>query len=343
MDDKKVKDLANQIKSCKDYKQRLRLNALYLYYKGNAAAEVADMLCMSRSTINNYINEHEKQGKNKDDDRGGKKEKLTEQQSQELEQHLENKTYLKSDQIIEYIRKRYCIIYSKSGMKLWLSRHGFVYKKPKSVPAKLNVEEQERFVTDCYYNIRESQGKEDVVLFMDSVHPAHQTQAVHGWIRKGQEVGIKTTAKQPRVHFIGGLDIDNPDKPFVVKYDKIDGDSIVDFFNKLKEKYKNKNKITIICDNAGYHKGKRVKEFLEINKNIEVVYLPTYSPNLNPIERLWKIMREFVLYNKYYKCYKDFVYAVNDFFENTVNSIRHVLLSRINDNFQVIQPKFVQL
>ena len=45
-------------------------------------------------------------------------------------------------------------------------------------------------------------------------------------------------------------------------------------------------------------------------------FLPPYSPNLNPIERLWKFVNERVLYNKYYKNFDDFRNAVLGFLEN---------------------------
>ncbi|MFU7503163.1 MAG: transposase [Candidatus Tisiphia sp.] len=49
--------------------------------------------------------------------------------------------------------------------------------------------------------------------------------------------------------------------------------------------YKYKEKIYLICDNAGYYKSKKVKEYL-VNSKIELVFLPPYNPNLNPIELL---------------------------------------------------------
>ncbi|WP_410520671.1 transposase [Candidatus Tisiphia endosymbiont of Dioctria rufipes] len=46
------------------------------------------------------------------------------------------------------------------------------------------------------------------------------------------------------------------------------------------------------------HKSKKVKEYL-VNSKIELVFLPPYSPNLNPIERLWKLMHRIVTNNKF--------------------------------------------
>ncbi|MBE7547044.1 MAG: transposase [Planctomycetia bacterium] len=57
--------------------------------------------------------------------------------------------------------------------------------------------------------------------------------------------------------------------------------------------------IYIISDNAKYYRSKLVKEYLA-NSRIKIKFLPSYSPNLNLIERLWKFFRKKILYNKYY-------------------------------------------
>ena len=68
----------------------------------------------------------------------------------------------------------------------------------------------------------------------------------------------------------------------------------------------------VFCDNARYYKNKEVKKFLETSK-IELHFLPPYSPNLNLIERLWKWMKERVMYNSYYESFEGFRNAVLGF------------------------------
>jgi hypothetical protein len=64
-------------------------------------------------------------------------------------------------------------------------------------------------------------------------------------------------------------------------------------------------------------------------------YLPPCSPNLNSIERLWKIMHEMVSYNKYYETFSDFTEATLNFFRN-IGKHKSLLRSRITDNFQIL-------
>ena len=97
--------------------------------------------------------------------------------------------------------------------------------------------------------------------------------------------------------------------------DKINADSIAAFLVALRRQHPEKCKIHIIWDNAGYHHDKRIKVFAK-SLAIELHYLPAYSPNLNPIERLWKFMRQRVMYNKYYEKFSEFNDSVLNFFKN---------------------------
>ena len=80
---------------------------------------------------------------------------------------------------------------------------------------------------------------------------------------------------------------------------------------------------------------KKINEFL-ITSKIKIHYLPPYSPNLNPIERLWKVMREKKTYNKCYEKFIDFREAIRTFFFEEIPEMKSQLVKRINDNFQKI-------
>lgn len=62
-------------------------------------------------------------------------------------------------------------------------------------------------------------------------------------------------------------------------------------------------------------------------------YLPPYYPNLNPIERLWKLMHEHATYNRYYPKFSDFTEAILGLFDN-IGLYLDIMRCRINDNFQ---------
>ncbi len=59
-------------------------------------------------------------------------------------------------------------------------------------------------------------------------------------------------------------------------------------------------KVIMVVDNVRYHHAKRLKPILEKYKHkMELIYLPPYSPDLNPIERIWWYMRKKITHNRY--------------------------------------------
>lgn len=96
----------------------------------------------------------------------------------------------------------------------------------------------------------------------------------------------------------------------------------------------------IFCDNAGYYRNKAVTEYLQASK-IKLHFLPPYSPNLNPIERLWKWMKEHVIYNTYYRGFQDFKAAVFLFFATITAFAADSILGqdirrRVRDKFRPV-------
>lgn len=92
----------------------------------------------------------------------------------------------------------------------------------------------------------------------------------------------------------------------------------------------------IILDGAGYHRAELVQDWAVV-MNIELHWLPLYSPNLNPIERLWKVMNELVRNNRYFPSPKVFREEIHRFFSDKLPRIAGALVGRINDNFQTLK------
>lgn len=91
------------------------------------------------------------------------------------------------------------------------------------------------------------------------------------------------------------------------------------FLVKVAKQYPNQ-KVVMVVDNVRYHHARRLKPILERYKHrIELVYLPPYSPDLNPIERIWWYMRKKITHNRYLETMHDRIEQFNRFiklFEN---------------------------
>ena len=105
----------------------------------------------------------------------------------------------------------------------------------------------------------------------------------------------------------------------------------------FKASYPEASTLHVILDQAGYHRSQETQNAAQ-EKGIMLHYLPPYSPNLNPIERLWKVMHEQVRNNVFFASAKAFRSALARFFEEKIPIIKNILRNRINDNFQTIKP-----
>ena len=86
----------------------------------------------------------------------------------------------------------------------------------------------------------------------------------------------------------------------VREYKTIDSEAICEYFEALRTKYPGHRKIHLILDQGPYHKSEKTRQTAE-ELNIKIHFLPAYSPNLNPIERLWKVRNEHVRNNVFFE------------------------------------------
>lgn len=327
------------VRKTKNVDEKTRLCALLAYDIGHDPRDIAEILQISETTAYRYVNDYLTKNKTSHDPKGGSECKLTPLQEIDLIAHLHEATYLYAKDICDYVLKTYRIKYTVAGITKWLNRNEFTYKEPLSVPGKLDPQQQEKFI-EYYGNLKETLDINETIMFMDAVHPEYQSQAVCGWISKNVTKTIPTTNKQFRLHFNGVIDIFSRET-LIQEFNTINGENVIKFFKQLEQKTQYKT-IHIICDNGRSYKNKEVQEYLQTSR-IKLHFLPAYSPNLNPIERLWKIFRECVCYNKYYPIFRDFANTVRGFFSDTISKIPHILERRINDKFQVIYHNPVRL
>jgi len=316
----------------RDGRVRDRIKAVLAYDDGYNYSEIAKILLLDDETIRRHI-ENYLSKKKLNPENGGSQSYLSESDSQILKAHLQTVTYLYVKDICAYVRVTFKKSYTVSGMTKWLHANNFRYKKPHAVPAKANRERQEEFM-GYYARLKKKADCKEPIYFADSVHPQHQTRLAYGWILKGERKAIAMTGRQKRLSFMGGICLDGH-KIVYQQSDTVNAQSIVSFLDELRKKHPDNARIHVLWDNAGYHRSREVKAHAK-KLRIKIHYLPPYSPNLNPIERLWKIMHEIVTYNQYYEKFSDFTEATLNFFK-TIGRSKKLLRSRITDNFQILQ------
>lgn len=83
-------------------------------------------------------------------------------------------------------------------------------------------------------------------------------------------------------------------------------ETFLNFLKRIMVKKKKGRKIILVLDNAKYHHAIMIQPWLKANKrNILLLFLPPYSPDLNNIERVWKLTRRVCTHNRYFSSIKE--------------------------------------
>ena len=137
-------------------------------------------------------------------------------------------------------------------------------KKPKLVPGNPDVDAQEEFA-DHYEKFMRSKPSGVEVLFMDAVHPEHNTISAYGWIKRGAKRELKTNSGRQRLNLHGAINAETHEVT-VIESNSINKDSTIELLEILEQKYSHASKLYIILDNARYHYSKEVKAWLKEKK-----------------------------------------------------------------------------
>ena len=320
------------------YSSRLRKSAdriktILFLNQGFSYEQTAKLLMLDDVTIRRYDKEYQKTGVDGllEDHYHGSNGFLTILQEQELTTHLKNHTYQTVKEVIAYVKNTYNKTYSIEGMTHLLHRLGFVYKKTKVIPGKVDKEKQEQFKRE-YYELKETKQAEDKIYFLDAAHPHHNNEPFYGWIYKGETKTIKTNTGRKRVNLNGALSLDNLDIT-VLTEETINSHAMMRLILTLEEKQPT-GEIYLIMDNASYNHSYELQLFLDDHKRTHLKYLPPYSPNLNIIERLWRFFHE-KHRDKYFEKFKDFEQAVFTFFQD-IKQYNGELKTLLTDSFQTL-------
>lgn len=319
-------------------KQAIRIRVILALDAGYTPKETAEILLLDEDTVCKWKRRYLK-GKFFSDwlgeDYKGFGGKLTKSQQEEVVKFVKANIITDCRQVIGFIRDNFNCNYTIGAATKLLHRLHFVYKQVTAIPGKLNEEAQLEFLAK-YETMKSQKRKDEVILFGDGVHPTHNIHKTKAWILRGEEKQVKTNTGRKRLNINGALDPQSLDVT-VHFSETINAQTTMEFFDKLQAKYSRKQKIKLIVDNARYYKNKDVKAYLDDPAcRIELVFLPTYSPNLNFIERLWKFLKKYIIGVKYRQTFSEFECDVGQFFDN-IASYRQDLRQFIGTRLHLVK------
>ena len=174
------------------------------------------------------------------------------------------------------------------------------------------------------------------LYFIDAAHFVHAPYLNKVWCFT--RVFIKSSSGRKRFNVLGALNAITKNLITITNDSYINSETIKDLLIELRKYHPNNFPIHLILDNAKYQRCNMVKQIAE-QLNITLEFLPTYSPNLNLIERLWKFMKKKVLYGKYYDAFQSFKDGINSciFKINDCNEYKKELNMLLSLKFQTLK------
>ena len=142
-------------------------------------------------------------------------------------------------------------------------------------------------------------------MFEDEFSLSNTATVSYRWSIKGKQPVVQCKQRKRERQTVFGTV--NPDSGQIVISFSDKGNSLTfkKHLKKVVRAYKGK-KIILVLDNVRYHHALRLKPFLyEHEDHLELMFLPPYSPNLNPIERVWWFMRKRITHNRYIETLKE--------------------------------------
>lgn len=157
------------------------------------------------------------------------------------------------------------------------------------------------------------------IYFEDECHFQRNTTIVRAWFLKGTTPEIKSPPVREKISVMGALGMDNG-QLITMKSKIFNASSFKAFVKRIIKCAKTERKILLVLDNARFHHALVNKEFLaSVRNELELMYLPAYSPELNPIESFWKKTRRGVTHNRYFESLAEEESCLDRFFKKFKN------------------------
>ena len=204
-------------------------------------------------------------------------------------------------------------------------------RKMAAIPAKADVKVQREFLEQKLEpQLEQAKAGLRTVFFVDASH--FVLAPFLGIVWCFSRLFIKAPSGRQRFNVLGALNAISKELTTVCNDTYITSTQVCQLLDKLRAQ----NlclPITVVLDNARYQHCAIVEQHAR-RLNIDVLFLPSYSPNLNLIERFWKYVKKDCLYSKYYSAFPEFKQAISTCIEQAPIQHKKELHSLLTLRFQ---------
>jgi transposase len=337
LSDQEFQELQAQYKQERDRRIAERILCILLFAQNYELKEIKRILFVGIGTLKKWVKTVRAQGidglrqwgyKGQDCD-------LSAEQWAEVEEELARKPYRDAKEVAAFVEKKFGVAYSQRGMQALLRRKGYRSIKARLVPGPVDadkVQKQQEFVEE-YFQLKASLGPKDRIYHVDAVHPTHNVKVSYVWTKKGRRWLLRSNSGRKRYNILGAYCPLNQEYIDIRGTDNVNGGTLQQLIDKIQACHPEAERIILILDNARYNHAKLVQQHIE-NTNVELLFLPSYSPNLNLIERLWRFLKDEAL-TVYHETFDQFVDAIDKVLDH-LDEYATELASLMTERFEIL-------
>jgi transposase len=321
----------------------LRVKALMAYYRTLDIETVANCYDISPKTLKKWIRRFEHFGEEDllEGDRSGRPPKLSADQQQELKRLIEeqDQRVWVARHIYEVIIRVFGVVYSVAYLPRFLRKLGLSFHKTIHDLVKKDSEKRRRWIQEQLPEIYKQKLKAGWrIFYQDEVGFQTEGTLAYTWGPKGKKIAIKNYGRHGRVNLIGAFELGTGIFHGVLTSFKVNAMRFRRFICHLKRQMRT-DKIVLICDNASFHKAKWFTAWANTQHTwLSLEFLPPYSPDFNPIERLWRWLKTEFIHNRCWKSRGDLKQDLVDILKQMPSyaSSLKSLMKKENERFAAI-------
>lgn len=287
-----------------------RIHAIFAIVGGESVTEVAELLHLGEQTVRDYVCAFIRKGVDSLSYKrpSGRPPKLTKTERKELADLItagpEAAGYpsacWSTPVICDLILTRFGVEYHPHYLCELLDELGFSFQKARFVSDHLDEAARQQWLTETWPEIRRvAQEKKAMILFGDEASFAQWGSLSYTWAPKGQQPTVKTSGKRKGYKVFGLIDFFSGRLFWKGQTDRFNADSYMTFLQEVLTQ--TEQHLLLIQDGARYHTSKAMQDFFAAHTDRLTRYqLPSYSPDFNPIEYLWRNVKKDATHLKYF-------------------------------------------
>jgi len=278
----------------------IRVRALESFRKGISAINIAKVFQVHRATVHRWIARYKDEGdsglvRKPVSGRPRKLESLDELGLGSIVLNPASKFGYETDfwtcgRLLQVIKKQFKIEMSKWTIWRRLRESGFTYQKPERAYYEADAAKRKKWIDEEIPKILETVNKHKAILYFEDESNISLS-AILGktWAPRGKTPKQSVTGKRGGISAMSAIS-KNGSLLFTLLEKRIASDEIIHFIKQILQYHKRRH-IVLVMDQAKPHTSKKTTAYIESQKRLHVFYLPPYSPDWNPDEKVWNHLK----------------------------------------------------